>query len=234
MKRLIASLLLVSGLIASMGSAAHAQTGLKQTTAANPAYVAIVEEVLAADRAELVDAATDTPFTDEELPEGFKAPVDGVPRNPSLVDAFSSGLGDLDGAIGHVTQGIDTDPLAIPGAMTAAIVTYIVVEEAIDADLFDEFEEQLASGLDSPQMAESSIERVDLDGVEVIVANLVMEQGSAVLTMQMVIAPVGNVMVITMLVSVDTEAIDSSELFPFSSSLMIASAMHLGEVAAGI
>src|SRR5688572_6591861 len=66
------------------------------------------EAVLAVDPEDLVDALATAP-DDSVLPEGFENPASGTPEAADLIDAFASPISDMDGAVGTVTHGLDTD-----------------------------------------------------------------------------------------------------------------------------
>jgi hypothetical protein len=229
MKRTFFLAMLLMGLVLSTGNAVAAQ---ELETESSTDVDAVAETVLAVDPADLATALEEAP-TDSDLPEGFLAPVGGTPENAEVVDAFSSGLGDLEGAIGNVTHGLDTDPDVVPGMLSSGILTYITVEEEItDSDL-DEFQEGVEEGLGGTS-PDATAERVDIQGTEGVLVTLPLEESGSFVVVQMLAIPVGNTMVVATVLVVDTAAVDVEVVQPFTAELAVAGVNYLGTVAEGV
>lgn len=229
MKRLFLMALLMMGLLLSSSSAVAAQDIETETESD---FAAVAEVVLDADP-EALATAIETPLTDADLPEGFLAPVDGIPENAEVVDAFSTGLGDLEGAVGSFTHGLDTDPAVVPGELSAGILTYIVAEEEITGDDLEDFAGGIEDGLDDPDatFSESSVEMVQVNGEDAVLTTLGLEESGTFVVVQMLAIPVGNTMVVSTVLSVDTAAVDAEEITPLTAELAVAGVEFLGTVA---
>lgn len=230
MKRLVVLVLLMMGMVLSAGNAVAAQD-IETTTEAD--VEAIAELALDADP-EALATELETAPADADLPEGFTAPASGTPENADIVDAFSTGLGEIEGAVANVTHGFDTDPAVVPGLISAGILTYIVVEDEITSDDLDDFAEGIESGLGDSEAAgytEATVEEVSVNGGDAILVTLGMEASGMTAVVQMLAIPVGNTMVISTVLSVGEEAIDSADLTPITAELAVAGVAYLGSAA---
>ncbi len=223
MKRTFAALLVLFGCLMTFSLPASAQ--LKPVAGSDDPAVTI----LAMDPEVLLEALEVAP-ADDLLPAEFSAPVNGEPRNASMVEAFGS-LGDLPGAFGSVIHGIDTDPTLVPGVMSTGILTYAVGKTAVPADVLDSLEETLSGRLDDPALAMGEVGQVDLDGTNALLGYFVFEQGQAVLSMQLLVIPMGNVLTVAAVVSVDSAIIPAEDLLPLTEGLALAGVAHLATVA---
>lgn len=175
--------------------------------------------------------------TDADLPAGFTAPIDGVPENAEVIDAFSGALGDLGDDTVSVVHGIDTDPEVVEGTLSAAIITYLVVEDEITDDDLEEFAKGIEGGIQpdpATGITAGTVEEIELFDSNAIVATLEMEQTGAFVTVQMTAIPVGNVMVVSTIVVADTVATDPAEVMPLSEDLTIAGVEYLGKIVDGL
>ena len=223
--------MLLMGLVLSTGNAVAAQEIETETTAD---VDAVAESVLAVDPEDLAVALEEAP-TDADLPEGFLAPVDGTPENAEVVDAFSSGLGELEGAVGNVTHGLDTDPDVVPGMLSSGILTYITADEEISDSDLDDFQDGIEEGLDSSSgtFSEGSVDRVEVQGTDAVLVTLVLEEEGTSVVVQMLAIPVGNTMVVATVLVVDTTTVDAADVEPFTAELAVAGVNYLGTVAEG-
>ncbi|HYJ13549.1 MAG TPA: hypothetical protein VEW66_08155 [Thermomicrobiales bacterium] len=191
---------------------------------------AIAEVVLATDQADLV-AALEEPITDSDLPGGFLAPVDGVPENADIIDAFVSGMGDLGGVATPVNQGLDTDPKLIPGLLSTAVITYMVTEEEITEDDLADFADGVEEGLADDPTMEGTVEQVELFDSEAVLSTLTLEQDGIFVVVQMLAIPVGSTMVVGTLLSADQTEVDSTDILPLTEDLTVAGVEYLGTAA---
>lgn len=223
MRRIFAAMLVLLGCLFSFSVPASAQ--LKQDAVDGDHLAAAVlaiapEELLAA-----LEAAPD----DDLLPAEFSAPVDGEPRNAPMVEAFGS-IGSMPGTFGSVIHGIDTDPTQVPGVMSTGIITYAVGETAVPDDVLDSLEATLSGRLDDPALAMGEVEQVELDGTKALLGHFVFEQGQAVMTVQLLVIPAGNVLTVAVVASVDTGSIAAEDLLPLTEGLALAGVAHLAAV----
>ena len=220
-RSLVALLTLVLALIFT-GPAASAQDAAD--------LEAIAEVVLATDQADLV-AALEEPITDSDLPGGFLAPVNGVPENADIIDAFVSGMGDLGGVATPVNQGLDTDPKLIPGLLSTAVITYMVTEEEITEDDLADFADGVEEGLADDPTMEGTVEQVELFDSEAVLSTLTLEQDGIFVVVQMLAIPVGSTMVVGTLLSADQTEVDSTDILPLTEDLTVAGVEYLGTAA---
>lgn len=227
MLRLFAIIALALSFIFS-GTAAIAQTAAQLDD--------ISAAVLNANTDDLVTALEAVP-TDAELPSGFTVPADGVADNAEVVDAFSGALGDLGDGTVSVVHGINTDPSIVEGTLSAAMITYLVVEDEITDDDLVNFADGLESGFQpdpATGVTDGAVDEIELFDSNAIVATLQMEQLGAFVTVQMMAIPVGNVMVVSTIVVANTAVTDPQDIMPLSENLTIASVMYLGDVVDGL
>lgn len=191
---------------------------------------AISEMVLATDSADLV-TALEEPITDRDLPGGFLAPVDGVPENAEIINAFVDGMGDLGGVATPVNQGLDTDPELIPGLLSTAVITYMVAEQEITNDDLEDFANGVEEGLTEDPTMEGVVEQVELFDSEAVLTTLTLEQEGVFVVVQMLAIPVGSTMVVGTLLTADQAEVDSTDILPLTEDLTVAGVEYLGTAA---
>jgi hypothetical protein len=191
---------------------------------------AIAEVVLQADEADLV-AALEEPITDRDLPGGFLAPVDGVPENAEIIDAFVSGMGDLGGVATPVNQGLDTDPDLIPGLLSTAVITYLVADQEITGDDLEDFASGVEEGLTDDPAMEGTVEQAELFGSDAVLTTLTLEQDGVFVVVQMLAIPVGSTMVVGTLLTADQAEVDPTDILPLTEDLTVAGVEYLGTAA---
>lgn len=190
----------------------------------------IAEVVLDTDPADLV-AALEEPITDGDLPGGFLAPVDGVPENAEIIDAFVGGMGDLGGVATPVNQGLDTDPELIPGLLSTAVITYMVSEQEITEDALADFANGVEEGLTDDPTMEGVVEQVELYDSEAVLTTLTLEQEGIFVVVQMLAIPVGSTMVVGTLLTADQTEVDPTDILPLTEDLTVAGVEYLGTAA---
>ncbi len=195
---------------------------------------AIGESVLAVEPEALVEALGATP-DDSVLPDGFMNPESGTPANEEIIAAFASPIGDLDGSVGTVTHGLDTNPEVVPGLISSGIITYIVAEEEITDDDLANFEEGARESFEgnSDPSVEASVESVEVAGVTAVQIEVVTTQDDIVSVVQIVAIPVGNTMVVGTVVVADQAEVDETQVLDFANQVGIAGVENLGIVAEG-
>lgn len=190
----------------------------------------IAEAVLATDSADLV-TALEEPITDADLPGGFLAPVNGVPENAEIVDAFVNGMGDLGGVATPVNQGLDTDPELVEGLLSTAVITYMVTDQEITADDLADFSEGLESGLNSDPSMQGVVEPTTLFGTDAVLVTATLEQDGIYVVVQMLAIPVGSTMVVGTLLVADQTEVDPTDIEPLTEDLTVAGVEFLGKAA---
>ncbi len=244
MSRILLVLSLLAGMMLSAASVASAQD-----TATDVDVAAIAETVLGVDPAALV-TGLETPPDNAELPEGFINPPSGVAENADLAERLTGAIGDIDGAIGNVYHAFDTNPEVVPGLLNSGILSYIVTDEEITAEVLDEFEDDASQGLDPATPAadaptdgatpaatgptsEGTVERFELGGAEAVIIEAGVQLGGINAVVQIVAVPVGNTMVIGTVMVADQGEVDADAVRTFAEDLTLAGVSHLGTVAEG-
>ena len=227
MSRILAFVTLLLGVALSSTGAVAAQT-----PSADVDVASVRKAVLAANPAALV-AALGTPPGDAELPEGFVNPPSGTPESAGLGDVFAFSLGEDETAVGSVNHAFQTDSSVVPGLVSQGFLTYIVQDAEITEDALAAFEELARQNVDTGDDAtEASVQRVGMGGTQTVQISVVTEVSGISATVQFVAIPVGNTMVISMVLSANQSALDPAELLPFAEALALAGVQHLGTVAA--
>lgn len=191
---------------------------------------AIAESVLAVDSADLV-AALEEPITDQDLPGGFLAPVNGEPENAEIINAFVDGMGDLGGVATPVNIGLDTDPAVVQGLLSTAVISYMVADEEITSSDLDDFTKGLETGLVGDPTMEGTVEPTELFGSDAVLATISVEQSGVFVVVQMLAIPVGNTMVIGVLLVADQVETDPTDVLPLTENLTVAGVEYLGKAA---
>ncbi len=231
MVRLVSVVALVFGLIVSSSLVVTAQIKDAASGVGEEDIAAIAESVLEADPNNLLEGL-ETPPDDRDLPDGFFNPPSGVPANADVIEAFAVPIDDLDGAIGSVSHGFDTDGAVIEGLLSAGIINFIVVDaEFTDRDL-DEFEEGAAAGVDDgePGLA-GSVDRIEISGAEAVLIMVELEEAGIFGAVQVIAVPVGNTLLLGTVVVADTGEVDPDVVLEHAEALVVAGAVYLGEVA---
>lgn len=191
----------------------------------------IGELVLAADPETIVEGL-ESPPEDDQLPEGFVNPPSGTPANQEISEAFTSEVADLDGTVGTVNFTFDTDPDVVPGEVSTGILTYIVLEEEVTEEVFDDYRSGLEGSISTPVPGtETSVEDLDVGGVEGILATFNQSDGSSSAVVQLLSVPVGNTIVIGTVVAGSRDEIDPADVQANAEDLTEAGIEYLGTIA---
>ena len=220
-RRLIALVALVLSFVLA-GPAVAAQDAAELET--------IAEAVLATDSADLV-TELEVPITDADLPGGFLAPVDGVPENAEVVDAFVTGMGDLGGVATPVNQGLDTDPELVEGLISTAVITYMVTDQEISESDLEDFADGIESGLGSDPSMQGVVEPTELFGTNAVLTTLTLDQDGVFVVVQMLAIPVGSTMVVATMLVADQSEVDPTDIEPLTEDLAVAGVEYLGKAA---
>lgn len=240
MSRFLLVVSILAGMMLSVTGPAAAQE-----TANDVNVAAIAAIVLGADP-EALFTGLETPPGDAELPDGFINPPAEGSVSAGLVDQLTGtteALVDLEGTIGSVSHGYDTNPEIVPGVLSAGAITYIVADRAItsgDLDLIEERARQdvavgaPAAGASTPEVeSEGSVQRLELNGGDAVLVTVAANLGLINGVVQIVAVPVGNTMVIGTVLVADQGEIDAATVLPFTENLTLAGVAHLGTVAEG-
>lgn len=229
MKKLFIGLSVLLALLCS-----GANVAAQATTEVEVDLAAASEASLAADPEALVEGLQERP-EDDLLPEGFSNPSSGTPENQDLVAQFEGGLGTIEGAVGQATVGFDTDPEVVPGVVSSGILTFIVIDEEIDADTMAEYQSGMEDAVaDFDSSMTGTVETVDLYDGEAVVLTISVEASGSYALVQVVSIPVGNTLVVSTVVSADQAEIDPADLQGPTEALLGAGVNQVQAVAEGL
>lgn len=191
----------------------------------------VSEAVLAADPETLVEGL-ETPPADDLLPEGFINPPSGTPANLEISEAFTSEVSSFPNTLATVNFTFDTDPEVVPGDLSTGILTYVVLEEEVTEDVFDDYKTGLEAGIATPVAgAETSVEDLEVGGVEGVLTTFNQSDDSSSAVVQLLSVPVGNTIVIGTVVSGSEDEIDPAGVQTNAEDLTLAGVEYLGTLA---
>lgn len=241
MKKLLA----IVALIASLGFAVSPVAMAQSTVDVD----AVSQAVSDADLDTLLKDL-ETPPADDELPAGF---TNATYVNPETASAEEGVLpsADLAGTAGSVAYSLDWEPVAASASPDAspeaspagldssfairfATLNYVFFDQEITADDLEDFRsgaEEGIAGEASPEAGtETNVETIQIDGTDAILLSYVLKDQGVESVVQMVALPVGNCMVIAMLVEAST-TVDQQAVQTSAEDLAIAGTDYLGNVA---
>ena len=223
------------GLIALLVSVMMASTSVvAQTPAADFSEVdvaAVAETALDADLDALM-TAMEEPMTDDALPEGFS--------NATFVDPATAGAEDLalpaedlDFADGSVAYNVDYAPESQGMVIGFSSLNYVFVDEEITEDDMADFAEGASQGLEEDSTgAEMAVEDIEINGVTGTLISYELAEEGIVSVVQMIALPVGNTMVLGMVVAAsDDPSLDGDAVLADAENLVLAGVDHLGVAA---
>jgi len=223
------------GLIALLVSVMMASTSVvAQTPAADFSEVdvaAVAETALDADLDALM-TAMEEPMTDDALPEGFS--------NATFVDPATAGAEDLalpaedlDFADGSVAYNVDYAPESQGMVIGFSSLNYVFVDEEITEDDMADFAEGASQGLEEDSTgAEMAVEDIEINGVTGTLISYELAEEGIVSVAQMIALPVGNTMVLGMVVAAsDDPSLDGDAVLADAENLVLAGVDHLGVAA---
>lgn len=191
----------------------------------------ISDAVLDADPDTLIDGL-ESPPDDDQLPEGFINPPNGTPENEEISEAFTSEVSSFDNTLATVNFAFDTDPDVVPGEISTGILTYVVLEDEVTDDVFDDYKSGLEQGISTPTAdTETSVEDLEVGGVDGVLATFNQSSESSTAVVQLLSVPVGNTIVIGTVVSGSQDEIDPEEVQANAEDLTLAGVAYLGTLA---
>jgi hypothetical protein len=208
---------------------------------------AVSETVLAADTDALL-TELETPMADENLPEGFSEAEFADPEQATAEEGVLPSE-DLEGTLGSVAYTLSYEPAgtaspeagatttdeATPGLDMSALsfgfasVNYVVFEEELDSGDLEDFKDGAQHGIDEEE-GQASVEDITIGDTDGVLLTYIIEDSGVQSAVQMVAVPVGNVMVMSMVVLASTE-VDADAIQTDSENLVLAGIEHLGTVA---
>ena len=207
----------------------------------------VSEAVTAADPQSLLEGLR-TPMADDELPAGFSEAEFADPEEATAEEGVVPAE-DLEGAVGSVAYVLSyspdggATPSATPTADLGALSfgfaspNYVVLEDEITSEDLADFREGAEQGLAgeaTPEAAGSnaaSVEEITVDGADAVLLTYTIEEAGVQSVVQMVAVPVGNVLVMSMVV-LAAQDVDAAAIRTDAEALVLSGVEHLGAVAA--
>jgi len=240
MKKLIAIFAVLASLSLAVSPVATAQTNVDIDAVADSVSNADVDTLL---------NDLQTPPDDDQLPDGFS---DAEYANPDTATSEqgvipSADIGDATGSIAYTMEwepsamaspetGMAGTPAAANGgfAIRQATLNYIFVDEEITSDDLDDFKSGAEQGLMSQASPESgtetNIETIQVEGTDAILLTYTLNDQGIQSVVKMVALPVGNTMVISMLVEASNE-VNQDAVETSAQDLVLSGTGYLGDVA---
>jgi hypothetical protein len=235
MRKLIVLISLIAGLML-VSSPVTAQS----TPQASPSVdfsgtdiEAIADSAKAADLDTLM-TSLETPMTDADLPANFSAAEYVDPATATDKDLVIP-VEDLDFSEGSVAYNVTYEPETDGFSIGLSSLNYIFVDgEITDKDMAD-FKDGASQGLEGDASgAEVAVEDVEINGVPAILISYQLEEEGIISIVQMVAIPVGNTMVLSMVVAAsDDPTLDPEMVRVDAENLLLAGVSHLGVAVEG-
>ena len=203
-----------------------------------------VAKVVLAAKADALLTALETPMADKDLPDGFSGAEFADPETATAEEGVLPSE-DLDGTLGSIAYTLSYDPAstASPEAgaeatpeldMSAlsfgfASVNYVVFDDELDSSDLEDFKDGAQKGIDQEE-GQASVEDITIGDTDGVLLTYIIEDSGVQSAVQMVAIPVGNVMVMSMVVLASTE-VDADAIQADSENLVLAGIEHLGNVA---
>ena len=210
---------------------------------------AVSETVLGAE-AEALLTGLETPIADADLPAGFSA-AEFVDPDQATGEEGVIPAEDLDGTLGSVAYMIGYEPSATDDAVASpesgaaplsfgfSSLNYVVFEDELGPEELEEFKAGVEEGIAgesaaTPAAGEASenatVEDITVGDTDAVLLTYIIEEEGVQSVVQMVAVPVGNVMVMSMVV-LAAESVDADALRADAESLALSGVDYLGTVA---
>lgn len=224
---LVVGLMLASSPISAQGT----PTGSPAADFSNTDIESIAESALSADLDTLM-ANLETPIDDADLPENFSAAEYVDPATATDEDLVLP-VEDLAFSEGSAAYNVSYEPVTNGFSIGLSSLNYIFVDGEITEDDMDEFREGASQGLeDDASGAEVAIEDIEVNGVPAILISYELEEEGIISIVQMIAIPVGNTMVLSMVVAAsDDPALNAGTVRTDAENLLLAGITHLGAAA---
>lgn len=223
---LIAGLMLVSSPVSAQGTpqgspAAESSIDIE----------AIAESTLSADLDTLM-SNLEVPIEDADLPENFSSAEYVDPAKATDEDLVLP-VEDLAFSEGSAAYNVDYEPVTDGFSIGLSSLNYIFVDGEITGDDMDDFREGASQGLeDDASGAEVAVEDIEVNGVPAVLISYELEEDGIISIVQMIAIPVGNTMVLSMVVAAsDDPALDAGTVRTDAKNLLLVGITHLGDAA---
>lgn len=220
---LIASLLLASTPVVAQGTP---EAGFSAVD-----IEAVAEATLDADLDTLI-TDMEEPMDESQLPTGFSAPTFIDPESASSEDLVLPAE-DLAFSEGSVAYNIEYEPDTTGFSIGLSSLNFVFVDGEITEDDMDDFREGATEGLeDDGSGAEMSVEDIEINGIDAVLISYELVEDDIISVVQMVALPVGNTMVMSMVVAASDDLdMDTVQVRIDAENLLLSGVQHLGTVA---
>lgn len=198
----------------------------------------VAELVLAVDPGDLVDSL-ESRFRTGDVAEGFVQPPRGeTSEMEENLGPIEMGPGSTQ-QVGEVVFYFDGDPEVVPGIFSGGAINYVVLDEEIRESDVNLYRAALEASLDDdpPEGVEEfsgAVEEVDFHGATAIDWQMVFSDGGIVVTFDILMVPVGNVMLFGTFVTSGLDEVDGDIVREWSDGLVVSGVRHLERVATGL
>jgi hypothetical protein len=187
---------------------------------------AIAEATLSADLDTMIEDLKQ-PLADTELPENFSS-AEYVPADQVTDDDLVLPMEDLAFAEDSAGFNVDYEPRANGLTIGLASLNYIFVDGEITDENLEDFKRGAAQGVDS----NVKVTDIEVNGVPAVLVSVELEENGIISVVQMIAVPVGNTMVLSMVVAAsDDPTLDARGVRSDARDLALAGIVHLGVVA---
>lgn len=187
-----------------------------------------------------------TPPADDQLPDGFSNAQFSDPKTASGDEGVLP-ASDLAGSAGSVAYSLDWEPVAAGATAEAspaasadnfairfATLNYVFFDKEITSKDLEDFKsgaEQGIAGEASPAAGtETSVENIQIEGKDAVLLSYTLNDQGVQSVVKMIALPVGNCMVISMLVEASSQ-VDADSVQTAAQDLVLAGTSYLGDVA---
>ena len=220
---LITSLLLASMPVAAQGTPEADFSGVD--------IEAVAEAALDADLDNLI-TGMEEPMDESALPGGFTAPAFIDPETATSEDLVLP-ADDLEFSEGSVAYNIEYEPDTTGFSIGLSSLNYAFVDGEITEDDMEDFKEGATEGLEEDASgAEMSVEDIPINGVDAVLISYELVEEDILSVVQMVAMPVGNTMVMSMVVAASDDLdMNKEQVRTDAENLLLSGVQHLGTVA---
>lgn len=216
---LILGLMLVSSPVSAQGTPEADSTDVD--------IQAIAETTLSADLDTMIENLQ-VPIPDSDLPERFSSAEYVDPTEVTDEDLVLP-MEDIAFAEGGVGFNVDYDPQANGLAIGMSSLNFILVDGEISDEDMEDFKDGASGDGEDEDLV---IEDIEINGVDGVLISVEIEEDGIISIVQMIAVPVGNTMVLSMVVAAsDDPTLDSRTVRADADRLLFAGIAHLSAAA---
>lgn len=220
---LVASLLLASAPVTAQGTPEADFSGVDIESVAQAALDADLDNLM---------TDMEEPMDESALPTGFSAPTYVDPETATSEDLVLP-ADDLAFSEGSVAYNIEYEPDTTGFSIGLSSLNFVFVDGEITDEDMEDFKEGATGGLEEDASgAEMSVEDIQVNGVDAVLISYELVEDDIISVVQMIAMPVGNTMVMSMVVAASDDLdMDTVQVRIDSENLLLSGVQYLGEVA---